>query len=327
MALGCGSSGDTATVPGGPRPVSVALSWAPNTDYTGMYVAQQLGFYSKRGITLRILPYASTPPEQLIGSGKADTGFSYQAGVAYARASGKDVVAIFAPDQKDTYAIGVSAKRGDIKSPKDLDGKTYAGFGTPDEGPELKTVIRNAGGKGDFRTVTLNTSAYEAVHSGQADFTIPITTWEGVEASLAGKPFKYFRLEDFGFPQQYSVLIAANGRWLKDNPTTARAFVAATREGYAFAAAKPEEAAKLMIAANPGAFKNPKLVTESQKLLAEGGYLKTADGKVGVQSAEQWRTYGRFLFANGLLTDGNGRKLTREPNWDDHFTNSLLPSD
>jgi len=326
----CGSSSNStpthsAAPTNSPKTVSVALSWTPNTDYTGVYVAQELGYYKDRGISLKVLPYASTPPETLVAAGKADVGFSYQAGLAYARAAGKDIVSIFSPDQKSAYAIGVRANRTDIKTPKDLDGKTYAGFGSPDEGPELKSVIQNAGGKGNFKTITLNTSAYQAVYSGAADFTIPVTTWEGVEAKQSGKPLKYFRFEDFGFPKQYSVLIVASNKWLKEDEQTARAFTEATTMGYEYAAKNPAKAAPLMVKANPGAFKNAKLVTESQELLASGGYLTTADGKVGVQSAEQWTKYGHFLYSNGLLTDSNGKPLKAEPDWSAFWTNKYLP--
>ena len=325
IASGCGGSSGNGAPNRPTKAVSVALSWTPNTDYTGIYVADRKGFYRDSGIRLKVIPYASTMPETLVAAGRANFGFSYQAGVAYARAGGSDIVAVFAPHQRGTYAIGVSADRKDIASPKDLDGKTYAGFGTPDEGPELKSVIRNDGGEGKFRSVTLNTSAYQAVHTGKADFTIPVTTWEGIEAKRTGKPMKYFRFEDYGFPDQYSSLIAAKGSWLKTNADLARRFVAATAEGYRWAADHPSEAAKLVVAANPGVFKDPGLVTQSQQTLADGGYMKSQDGKVGVQSAERWKLYGGFLFAQGLLTGPDGKRLTTEPDWSAYWTNDYLP--
>ena len=59
-----------------------------------------------------------------------------------------------------------------IQRPKDLDGKTYAGFGYPNEVPTLQAVIRNDGGTGTFETVTLDTAAYEALYNKRADFVI-----------------------------------------------------------------------------------------------------------------------------------------------------------
>ena len=121
--------------------VTIALDWTPNTNHTGIYVAQKLGYYKAAGIDVQILPYASTAPETLVSHGKADFGFSYSAGVAFARAAGEDVTSVFAVLQHTALEIGVRADRTDIATPKDLDGKTYAGFGTPDEKPLLETVI------------------------------------------------------------------------------------------------------------------------------------------------------------------------------------------
>ena len=322
---GSASPSAAATTPAELTPVSLALSWTPNTDYTGVYVAQQKGYYAAHGIDLTILPYASTAPETLVASGAADFGFSYQAGVTYARAAGQDVVSVFAPDQKGTYAIGVAADRADITRPRDLDGKVYAGFGTPDELPLLRTIIRNDGGKGEFTNVTLDTTAYEAVNSGTADFTIPVATWDAVQAKAAGKPMKLFALTDYGFPDQYSVLIVTSGAYLTSNPDVARRFVAATQQGYAFAVADPAAGAQAMVDADPASFPNPELVVASERMLVDGGYRTDASGTVGTQQLERWKAYGEFLFRNKLLADATGAPLSVEPDWATYFTNELMP--
>ncbi|CAB4938176.1 MAG: ABC transporter permease [Actinobacteria bacterium] len=322
---GSSSPSAAATTPAELTPVSLALSWTPNTDYTGVYVAQQKGYYAAQGIQLTILPYASTAPETLVASGAADFGFSYQAGVTYARAAGQDVVSVFAPNQKGTYAIGVAATRADITRPRDLDGKIYAGFGTPDELPLLRTIIRNDGGKGEFTNVTLDTTAYEAVSNGTADFTIPVATWDAVQAKAAGKPMKLFALTDYGFPDQYSVLIVTSGAYLTGNADVARRFVAATQQGYAFAVADPAAGAQAMVDADPNSFPNPELVAASERMLVDGGYRTDANGIVGTQQLERWTKYGEFLYRNKLLADSTGAPLTTEPDWATYFTNELMP--
>jgi ABC-type nitrate/sulfonate/bicarbonate transport system substrate-binding protein len=304
--------------------VSVALDWTPNTNHTGIYVAQQLGYYAAAGIDVRILPYASTAPETLISHRRADFGFSYSAGVAFAHAAGEDVTSVFAVLQHTALEIGVRADRRDIATPKDLDGKTYAGFGTPDEKPLLQTVIRNAGGKGVFRDVTLNTSAYDAVYRGRADFTLPLATWEVIQARLAGKPLKTFTLARYGVPPEYSALIASSNAYLKANPALARRFLAATARGYRYAADHPRAAARLLIAANRQVLTQPQLVYQSADLMAHS-YYRDASGGVGAQTLAVWRGYVGFLFAHGALTDADGHKLTRAPDYASYFTNAYLP--
>ncbi len=100
-ASACGSSSSGSGASGsGLTEVTVALDWTPNTNHTGVFAADQLGYYEKQGIKLKVVPYSSTSPETLVAHAKADFGFSYQAGVTYARAAGQDVVAVYAPNKK-----------------------------------------------------------------------------------------------------------------------------------------------------------------------------------------------------------------------------------
>jgi ABC-type nitrate/sulfonate/bicarbonate transport system substrate-binding protein len=304
--------------------VSVALDWTPNTNHTGIYVAEKLGYYAAAGIDVKILPYASTAPETLVSHRKADFGFSYSAGVAFARAAGEDVTSVFAVLQHTALEIGVRADRRDIRTPKDLDGKTYAGFGTPDEKPLLQTVIRNAGGTGTFRDVTLNTSAYDAVYRGKADFTLPLATWEVIQARLAGKPLKTFKLSRYGVPAEYSALIASSAAYLKANPSLARRFLAATARGYRYALDHPRAAASILIAANKQVLTQPRLVYESAALMAKSYYRDPAGG-VGRQAFGTWKGYVGFLYAHHALTDADGHALSRAPAYASYFTNAYLP--
>jgi ABC-type nitrate/sulfonate/bicarbonate transport system substrate-binding protein len=324
----CAAAWTATAVPAQAQPardsVSVALDWTPNTNHTGIYVAQKLGYYKAAGIDVKILPYASTAPETLVGHGKADFGFSYSAGVAFARGAGADVISVFAVLQHTALEIGYRADRTDIKTPKDLDGKVYAGFGTPDEKPLLQTVIRNAGGQGTFRDVTLNTSAYDAVYRGKADFTLPLATWEVIQARLAGKPLKTFKLARYGVPPEYSALIASSTKFLRAKPAVARRFLAATTRGYRYAADHPRAAANILIAANKQVLTRPQLVYESADLMAKS-YYEDARGRVGTQTLGTWRGYVHFLFASGVLTDGDGKVLTSAPDYASYFTNAYLP--
>ena len=323
-ACGGASTSGRTTAAKVSTPVTVALDWTPNTNHIGAYVAKELGWYRDAGLDVHFIPYASTQPELIVGRHKADFGFSYQAGIAYAKASGHDVRQVMANIAKPQYAIGVRAGDASIRRPKDLDGKTYAGFGTPDEGPEIAYVIKRDGGSGKFRTVTLDSSAYDAVYSGKADFTIPVTTWEGVEARLAGKPFRFFQLTDYGFPSQYSSAVVSSDSYLKAHPETARKFLEVTKRGYQYAKDNPQKAADLLVKANPQTLKNPRVVSESARELADGGYYGES-GALGRVNPTVWENYGRFLYREGLLSGPDGKPLTNEPNWADYFTNDYLP--
>ena len=305
--------------------VRLALDWTPNTDHTGFYVARSKGWYAAAGIDLQVLPYGSTTPETLIAAHQAECGISFQDSLTFAVAAGADIVSVAAILQRSASAIAVLAD-GPITRPRLLDGKTYAGFGYPNEVPTLKSVIKADGGKGDFKVATLNGAAYEALYNKQADFTIPFTAWEGVEAKERGIDLRYFQFVDYGFPDFYQVVLACDRQWLQKEPDAARRFVGATVQGFEFAAKEPDAAAAILIAENPGVFDaNKKLPLESQRYLDDNDYLLDASGKFGTQTLERWTGYSGFLYDQGLLVDAAGKPLTAPLDYTSLFTNDFLP--
>lgn len=323
VVAGCGSpaggSGDTA----GLTTIRLALDWTPNTNHTGLFVAQQRGWFRDAGLDVQFLPYNATSPDTLVGSGAAEFGISFQDSFSFSKAAGADIVSVMAILQHWATEIAVRADRTDITSPKDLDGKTYGGFGGPGEVPKMTAVIKDAGGRGQFSTVVLGTSAYEALYAGQVDFTEPFVAWEGIEAQLRGEPLKTFAYTDYGFPDAYSVLLIGNGGWLAAHPDQAAAFVQAARRGYQLAADDPATAAGLLEQANPGAFTEPGLVERSQQMLAEK-YLRAGSGVVGTQELSRWAGFSGFLYDSGALVDGSGKPLAARPDFSTWFTDRYL---
>ncbi|MDR5835678.1 ABC transporter substrate-binding protein [Caballeronia sp. LZ034LL] len=302
--------------------VRFALDWTPNTDHTGLFVAIDKGYFKDAGIDVKVLPYNQTSPDALVSAGVADFGTTFQDAITFSIAAGAKVKSVFAIDQHWASSIGVLASRDDLKSPKDLDGKKFGGVGTPGERAIVSQVIKNAGGKGDFKLITLRSSYIEALKQGTVDFALPYMAWEGLEAKRAGKPVKYFKYTDYGFPDAYAVIVVSNPAWLKTHDALAHKFVGALQKGYEFAAAHPEEAAQSLIKLNPSAFQDKDFVVESQKMLSPD--YRDAQGKVGPQTVAQWSGLSGFLFRKGLLSGPDGKPLTTEPNWANYFTNDYL---
>lgn len=316
VLAGCsGGSGD--------RTIRIALDWTPNTNHTGLYVAQVEGWFAEAGLDVEFLPYNSTSPDTLVSSGAAEFGISFQDSFTFSKAAGADITSVMAILQHWGTEIAVRADRADIGSPADLDGAVYGGFGGPGEVPKMQAVIRDAGGTGEFETVVLGTSAYEALYSGDVDFTEPFVAWEGIEAELRGVPLKTFAYTDYGFPDAYSVVLIGNSPWLAENPDDARAFVQAAQRGYRLAADDPARGAQLLMDANPGFFTEPELVTRSQDLLS-AEYLRDEAGDVGPQTLQRWSGYSGFVVDSGVLTGPDGAPLTARPDFGTWFTNDYL---
>lgn len=307
------------------KPIKVALDWTPNTNHVGLYVAQAKGYFKDAGLAVTILPYGDTAAGTLVSNHVADFGI---AGVGFysQHAAGADLKAVYAVVQSETGRLVVNAERTEIKTPKDLDGLTYGGFGSAWENTLLSSIIRNAGGKGEFKSVTLGTSAYEALGNKSVDFTLEIATWEGVQAELAGVKLKEFKYSDYGVPEQYTTVIVSSDEYLKQNSDAAKAFLAAVTKGYAYAADHPDEASDLLVAANPDVLTDPKLVKASLKLLSEGHFLRAADGTIGRFDIDKVDAVGKYLVANKILVDENGKPLADAPDFSTYVTNDYLPA-
>ena len=317
-------AGPSATPKPATATVRLALDWTPNTNHIGFYVAQQDGGYAAEAIDLQVLPYASTSPEILVSSGAAECGISTQEGATFAIAAGAKERSVMAILAHTATEIAVRDD-GSITRPKDLDGKVYAGFGLPQEVPELQAVIKADGGTGKFKVATLDTAAYEALYNGKADFTIIFSAWEGIDARERGVKLKTFAFTDYGMPDSYAVVLVCNDAWLAANGDAARRFLSATVEGFETAAVDPDGAAAKLIAANPGVFDaNPALPLDSARYLAERKLYGTP-GAVGRQTVEEWNGLSGFLFDTGLVAGPDGKPLANRPDFGTYFTNEFLP--
>lgn len=259
-----------------------------------------------------------------MSNGVADFGISSEIETLTQRAGGGDVKMVYGVVQTETARLIFKGGRDDIKSPKDLDGKTYGGFGGTWESALISAMIRNDGGKGDVKTVTLGTSAYEALDNGSIDFTLEIYTWEGIAAELEKRKIGRFHYSDYGIPDEQTTVIVSSDAYLSASREHARAFIQATRKGYAYSVDHPDEACDLLISGSNGALMNTELVKASQKALIEGHFLKSEAGVIGTLDPAKAGAIGGFLVENGILVDANGAALKENPDFSTYYTNELL---
>jgi ABC-type nitrate/sulfonate/bicarbonate transport system substrate-binding protein len=308
-----------------PTSVAFALDWAPNTNHIGVYVADELGYFDEAGLDVEILPYGSTSAVQLVSAGEADFGIGGQSGVQMARTAGLDLVSVYRVTQTDTGRLVMLGDREDLTRPADLDGLVFGGFGSPLYSALAASTIRGDGGEGEFEEVVLDTGAYEALSQGRIDFTLSVSTWEDLQTQIDGHPYRAFRYQDFGVPEQQSTGIVSSEKYLDAHPEDAAAFVRAVARGYAYAAEHPEEAADLLIAANPDTLGTAEeLVRRSAELMAGDGYLVSNERGIGAANPAAWEELGAFLFEGGFLTDSEGQPLTEEPDWTEYYTDEYL---
>ncbi len=297
------------------EPVSVTLDWTPNTNFVGLYVADALGFYDEAGLDVTIVPFEfGQAPGNIAAFGVLD--------FYTAKARGLDAVGIYAVIQSETGRLAFGGSG--ITRPRDLADKTYGGFGTTWEKAIIDTMITQDGGVPAYASGTFNGSVYDALRAGEIDFTLEVLTWQGVENDLAGHEIGSFRYADYGIPDQHTIMLAAEADFLEQRPDAARAFVSATRAGYAYAVANPQEAADILIGAAPELSTQRELVEASMQLMIEQHYLMAQDGTIGRFNHAMMSDLGDFLFASGALVDAAGDAITAEPEVSDWYTNRYL---
>jgi ABC-type nitrate/sulfonate/bicarbonate transport system substrate-binding protein len=160
----CGQSSDDNSASEGKKKVTLMLDWLPNTNHTGLYVAQDKGYFADEGLDVEIVTPAETSANELVGAGKAPFGISSQEYVTQARAQGVPIVSIATILQHNTSGFA-APKEKKIRSPKDFVGKTYGGWGTPIENAFIQTVLELDG----IKTKNVEDKV-RIVNIGQADF-------------------------------------------------------------------------------------------------------------------------------------------------------------
>lgn len=308
--------------------VRLALDWLPNTNHTGIYVAQAQGWYEDAGVDMEILPYSGVGSGESTGtsvtSGRADVGISGAESVLSAAAVGEPVVSIAAIMSTNTAAFAVLAS-SDITSPADFAGKRYAAYGAPYEEPILRTLIENSGGTGDVNSVVLNTFGFDALLAGFADIVWIFEGWQGVQAELEGIDVRLFNFSDYGLPDYYTPVFITSPDTASAHPERLQAFVDATARGYTFAAENPAEAARILLETTPpGTFPNPELVRRSQDFVSQF-YLSDTD-RWGYQDPAMWQGYPDLLLDAGVFTDVDGDPV-RDLDVSALFTNRFIEAE
>ena len=191
LLAGCGAQ---PAAPAELTKVNMMLDWVPNTNHTGLFVAQDKGWFKEAGLEVNIIQAGESPVEQVVASGSADFGISYQEAVTMARAEAAPIVSVAAVIQHNTSGFASRTDRN-ITRPKDFEGKTYGGWGSPVEAAVLKLLMSCDGG--DVSKVNILDTGYAdffAITEKEVDFAWIFYGWDGVNAELKGVPLNMVML-------------------------------------------------------------------------------------------------------------------------------------
>lgn len=302
-----------------PDKITIVLDWTPNTNHTGIFVAQANGYFEEAGLNVEIIQPPEGGAEALVASGKAQFGVSFQDTIAPAF-TGDDaipVTAVAAIIQHNTSGI-ISRKGEGMNTPKGLEGKKYATWDLDVEKETIRDVMKADGGNFDLVELIPSTVTDEvsALKSGSVDAIWIFYAWAGIACQTAGLDTDYFEFADINpVFDYYTPVIIGNNAWLDENPETAKAFIEALSKGYTYAVENPKDAADILMDAAPELKSNSELVYASQEYLASE-YIADAS-KWGEFDPERWAAFYNWLNEKNLLEE----KI--DPDFG--YTNDYLP--
>lgn len=296
------------------KKVSVVLDWTPNTNHTGLYVAKEKGYFKDQGLDVEIILPGEAGADQLVASGKAQFGVGYQESVTQARVQDVPLVSIAAVIQHNTSGFASPKSKG-ITEPKDFEGKSYGGWGSPVEKAVMDSIMKQE--NADVEKVNFinmgDTDFFTAVKR-DVDFAWIYYGWTGIEAELRGEDLNMMYVKDYSDKlDYYTPVLTTNEKMIESDPDTVKAFLAATSKGYEYSIDNPKEAGDILLKAAPDLDKE--LVMKSQEWLAPK-YKDDAE-RWGEQKLEVWENYASWMYDNDLLD----KKLESKK----AFTNEFLP--
>ena len=296
------------------KDVTMVLDWTPNTNHTGLYVAQAEGYFEEEGLDVEITLPGESGASQVVASGKAEFGIGAQEGLTQARTQDIPIVSIAAVIQHNTSGFASPADKG-ITSPADYVGKTYGGWGAPVEAAVLDSLMKQEGASvEDVNNINMGNSDFFTAVERDIDFAWIYYGWTGIEAELRDIDLNMQYLTDYSEKlDYYTPVITTNETLIDENPELISQFLAAVSKGYNYAIDNPEEAADILIEAVPDLDKE--LVRASQEWLSPK-YQSDAS-QWGIQDQQVWANYSDWMYENDLLD--------RELDTEAAFTNEFLP--
>ncbi len=300
-----------------PASVNLMLDYTPNTNHLGIYVAQAKGFYQDANLTVEIQQPGDVQVEQIVATGKAQFGISYQEQATFSRANNTPIVSVAAIVQHNTSGFAALHDKHALKTPADLAGLKYGAFGSEVEKPMLDNLTRCFNAKADsVQFVNIGfAEPFPLLDQNRIDFVWLFYAWDGIRARQQGLNVDFLMLKDYPqcVPDYYTPLLITSEDLIKMQPDVVRAFVQATARGYAYAIQHPAEAADMLIKAVPDSDAN--LIKESTLWLAS--QFQAEAPRWGEQQLSIWQGYSDWLVKNGTLKTGLDAKAA--------FTNDYLP--
>lgn len=287
------------------REVDVVLDWYPNALHAFMYTAIEKGYYAEEGLKVNIrFPSNVNDAISMVAAGKAQIGLYYQQDVMIARMNQNVPVRSIGAVVHYPLNIVLSLKEHNIKSPKDLVGKTVGYGGTEISEAVVRSMMKNVGADySDVKLIDVGFDLMSSMTTKNVDATVGcLVNHEVPQMEEGGFEVNYFNLYEYGVPTFYEAMFLASDDSINNDSEMLKGFLRASAKGFADMKADPEESLKILLS-NQNAENFPLSESVERKSMQTLLPLMEEDGKPFLSQTEQvWQENMDWLFDEGLIS-------------------------
>jgi NitT/TauT family transport system substrate-binding protein len=301
------------------RDVTMRLDWVFQGPNAGFMVAHQKGFYKEAGLNVDIGPgKGSGSTAQLVGSKATQFGFADGFVVGNSVSKGLSIRTVAGIYRRNPTGVVVLAD-SDIKSPKDLEGKSIAITPGSAQFQQWPAFVKGCKLDADkIRVISIDPAGTPpALINGQVPAIAGFVQGQAPSVEIrGGKKTRAFWYADCGVTAVSNGIIVHND-FLKAEPELIRTFVAASLKGFLYARAHPDELVAAVKAFSPTV--EPAIILREAELSWENWVTpNTAAKPLGWMSDKDWEQTVEVLKSyGGVTTPLEASQL---------FTNDLVPT-
>lgn len=300
LASGCGAKDDSGAGTPERKRLSVLLDWTPNADHAPIYAAIASGAFERAGLDVKLrTPSDPAAALKLVAAKKVDLAISYQPDLLLARDKGLKVAAVGALVQKPLTSLMSLSK--DVRSVRDLEGKTVGTAGIPYQSAYLRAIVRRAGvPRSKVKEVNVGFNLSAALVGKKVDATLG-AFWniEGIELRRKGRKVRVTPVDRLGVPTYQELVFAGQMDALRSNGAVLRRFFQALADGERALERDPRPAIDALLKADPGLDR----ATLTEQVKATMPAFRPSDPQFpwGFMNTREWRAYGQWMVDHKLI--------------------------